>query len=76
MSDSGVIERIDAFCDAVPRERARAEAIGALVLFVPDCQGVELLAEAGLEVAELPALAALAAAPNGHLSGYDPTKRA
>jgi ribosomal protein S18 acetylase RimI-like enzyme len=30
-----VIERIDAFCDAVPRERARAEAIGALVLFVP-----------------------------------------
>ena len=35
MSDSGVIERIDAFCDAVPRERARAEAIGALVLFVP-----------------------------------------
>jgi pyrimidine deaminase RibD-like protein len=45
-------------------------------LFVADCQGVELLAEAGLEVAELPALAALAAAPNGHLSGYDPTKRA
>jgi ribosomal protein S18 acetylase RimI-like enzyme len=35
VSDSGVIERIDAFCDAVPRERARAEAIGALVLFVP-----------------------------------------
>ena len=35
MSDSGVIERIDAFCDAVPRARARAEAIGPLVLFVP-----------------------------------------
>jgi len=35
VSDSGVIERIDAFCDAVPRVRARAEAIGALVLFVP-----------------------------------------
>jgi ribosomal protein S18 acetylase RimI-like enzyme len=35
VSDSGVIERIDAFCDAVPRERARAEAIGPLVLFVP-----------------------------------------
>jgi ribosomal protein S18 acetylase RimI-like enzyme len=30
-----VIERIDAFCDVVPRERARAEAIGPLVLFVP-----------------------------------------
>jgi ribosomal protein S18 acetylase RimI-like enzyme len=29
------IERIDAFCDAVPRRRARAEAIGPLVLFVP-----------------------------------------
>jgi pyrimidine deaminase RibD-like protein len=38
-------------------------------LFVADCQGHELLAEAGLEVAELPALAALAAAPNRHLLG-------
>jgi diaminohydroxyphosphoribosylaminopyrimidine deaminase / 5-amino-6-(5-phosphoribosylamino)uracil reductase len=36
-------------------------------LFVADCQGLELLAAAGLEVAELPALAALAAAPNRHL---------
>jgi ribosomal protein S18 acetylase RimI-like enzyme len=35
VSDSVVIERIDAFCDAVPRQRARAEAIGSLVLFVP-----------------------------------------
>jgi diaminohydroxyphosphoribosylaminopyrimidine deaminase / 5-amino-6-(5-phosphoribosylamino)uracil reductase len=41
-------------------------------LFVADCQGCELLAEAGLEVAELPALAALAAAPNGHLAYQDP----
>jgi diaminohydroxyphosphoribosylaminopyrimidine deaminase / 5-amino-6-(5-phosphoribosylamino)uracil reductase len=40
-------------------------------LFVADCQGYELLAEAGLEVAELPALAALAAAPNGHLAHWD-----
>jgi len=39
-------------------------------LFVADCQGYELLAEAGLEVAELPALAAPAAAPNRHL--FDP----
>jgi diaminohydroxyphosphoribosylaminopyrimidine deaminase/5-amino-6-(5-phosphoribosylamino)uracil reductase len=38
-------------------------------LFVADCQGYELLAEAGLVVAELPALAALAAAPNRHLIG-------
>jgi diaminohydroxyphosphoribosylaminopyrimidine deaminase / 5-amino-6-(5-phosphoribosylamino)uracil reductase len=38
-------------------------------LFVADCQGYEQLAEAGIEVAELPALAALAAAPNRHLFG-------
>ena len=42
-------------------------------LFVADCQGYELLAEAGLEVAELPALAALAAAPNRHLFGEGQT---
>ena len=36
-------------------------------LFVADCKGFELLAEAGLTVAELPELAAEAAAPNGHL---------
>jgi ribosomal protein S18 acetylase RimI-like enzyme len=29
------LERIDAFCDAVPRQRARAEQVGPLVLFVP-----------------------------------------
>jgi pyrimidine deaminase RibD-like protein len=38
-------------------------------LFVANCQGVELLAEAGLEVIELPGLAASAAAPNRHLIG-------
>jgi pyrimidine deaminase RibD-like protein len=36
-------------------------------LFVADCQGEELLAEAGLQVDELPELAAAAAAPNRHL---------
>jgi ribosomal protein S18 acetylase RimI-like enzyme len=30
-----VFERIDAFCDSVPRERTRAETIGPLVVFVP-----------------------------------------
>jgi ribosomal protein S18 acetylase RimI-like enzyme len=35
VSDYEIIERIDAFCDAVPRQRARAEIIGPLVLFVP-----------------------------------------
>ena len=36
-------------------------------LFVADCQGVELLTQAGIEVAELPELAELAKAPNRHL---------
>lgn len=35
MSDIGIIDRIDAFCDAVPRQRARVEEFGPLVLFVP-----------------------------------------
>ena len=38
-------------------------------LFVADCVGYELLAEAGLEVEEMPALAELASAPNRHLLG-------
>jgi diaminohydroxyphosphoribosylaminopyrimidine deaminase/5-amino-6-(5-phosphoribosylamino)uracil reductase len=37
-------------------------------LFVADCQGYELLEQAGLDVTELPALAAEAAAPNRHLA--------
>jgi ribosomal protein S18 acetylase RimI-like enzyme len=39
VSDSVVIERIDAFCDVVPRERTRVETIGPLVLFVPAGSG-------------------------------------
>jgi ribosomal protein S18 acetylase RimI-like enzyme len=35
VSDKETIERIDAFCDAVPRHRTRAEDHGPLVLFVP-----------------------------------------
>jgi ribosomal protein S18 acetylase RimI-like enzyme len=35
VGDNEVIERIDAFCDAVPRPRARAEEHGPLVIFVP-----------------------------------------
>jgi ribosomal protein S18 acetylase RimI-like enzyme len=35
VSDYEVIGRIDAFCDAAPRNRARAEVFGSLVLFVP-----------------------------------------
>jgi diaminohydroxyphosphoribosylaminopyrimidine deaminase / 5-amino-6-(5-phosphoribosylamino)uracil reductase len=37
-------------------------------LFVADCQGAELLEEAGLMVTELPGFAEQAAAPNRHLS--------
>ena len=33
------IERIDAFCEAVPRRRARADEHGPLVLFVPTGPG-------------------------------------
>jgi pyrimidine deaminase RibD-like protein len=36
-------------------------------LFVADCQGVELLAAAGIAVTELPQFAVDAAAPNRHL---------
>ena len=38
-------------------------------LFVADCQGVELLAQAGLEVTEMTSFTAQAAAPNSHLTG-------
>jgi diaminohydroxyphosphoribosylaminopyrimidine deaminase/5-amino-6-(5-phosphoribosylamino)uracil reductase len=37
-------------------------------LFVADCQGYELLADAGVEVVEIPDLADEAQAPNTHLS--------
>lgn len=37
-------------------------------LFVADCQGYELLADAGVEVVEIPDLADAAQAPNTHLS--------
>ncbi|MGH3902562.1 MAG: deaminase [Pseudonocardiaceae bacterium] len=37
-------------------------------LFVADCQGYELLADAGVAVVEIPDLAAAAQAPNAHFS--------
>ncbi len=37
--DEKAITRIDAFCDAVPRRRARAEEYGPLVLFVTEGPG-------------------------------------
>jgi diaminohydroxyphosphoribosylaminopyrimidine deaminase/5-amino-6-(5-phosphoribosylamino)uracil reductase len=36
-------------------------------LFVDDCTGYELIAEAGIAVSEMPEFASEAAAPNGHL---------
>src|ERR1700722_11270144 len=35
VGDDEIIGRIDSYCDAVPRQRSRAEEIGSLVLFVP-----------------------------------------
>ena len=43
-----VIERIDAFCDVVPRERTRVETIGPLVLFVPVGMGFPYYARPSL----------------------------
>jgi ribosomal protein S18 acetylase RimI-like enzyme len=45
--DYEVIERIDAFCDAVPRRRARAVQCGPLVLFVPTGPGWPYYARPG-----------------------------
>jgi ribosomal protein S18 acetylase RimI-like enzyme len=39
VSNEEIIKRIDAYCDAQPRERARAEEHGPLVLFVPAGSG-------------------------------------
>jgi ribosomal protein S18 acetylase RimI-like enzyme len=39
VGDDEVIERIDAFCDAVPRRWARADEHGPLVIFVPTGSG-------------------------------------
>ena len=39
MADNEIIERIDAFCDAVPRRRAEAHEYGPLVIFVPTGPG-------------------------------------
>lgn len=39
MTDDELLGRIDAFCDAVPRQRALAEEIGPLLLFVPTGAG-------------------------------------
>jgi ribosomal protein S18 acetylase RimI-like enzyme len=39
VTDNEIIERIDAFCDAVPRRRAEAYEYGPLVLFVPTGPG-------------------------------------
>jgi ribosomal protein S18 acetylase RimI-like enzyme len=39
VSNDEIIGRIDAFCDAVPRQRARAEIVGSLLLFIPAGSG-------------------------------------
>jgi len=59
----------------IATRNAGSAGIGRVVIawrepgkFVADCQGVELLARAGIEVTELPELAELAKAPNRHLA--------
>ena len=39
MSENESIERIDAYCDAAPRQWANAESTGTLVLFIPSGPG-------------------------------------
>jgi ribosomal protein S18 acetylase RimI-like enzyme len=39
VGDNQIIERIDAFCDAVPRRQARGDERGPLVIFVPTGSG-------------------------------------
>jgi ribosomal protein S18 acetylase RimI-like enzyme len=39
VGDNEIIERIDVFCDAVPRRRARGDECGPLVIFVPTGSG-------------------------------------
>jgi GNAT superfamily N-acetyltransferase len=46
--DRALLERLEAFYNAVPRDRAGAERHGALVLFVPDGPGVPLYARPAL----------------------------
>jgi ribosomal protein S18 acetylase RimI-like enzyme len=36
VTDAGLLERVETFYDAVPRDRAHVEEYGGLVLFVPD----------------------------------------
>jgi hypothetical protein len=53
-----VVERIDAFCDAVPRRRARAEEHGPLVLFVPTGPGWPYYARPGRDSSSRPPVTA------------------
>jgi len=60
VSEYEVIERIDAFCDAIPRQRASAEALGPLVLFVLNGPGWPYYARPrrGRQPADSPAISA------------------
>jgi ribosomal protein S18 acetylase RimI-like enzyme len=60
VSEYEVIERIDAFCDAIPRQRATAEPLGPLVLFVVNGPGWPYYARPlrGRQPAGLPAISA------------------
>jgi GNAT superfamily N-acetyltransferase len=52
-----IFDRLEAFYDAVPRDRAGAERLGPFVLFVPDGPGLPLYARPVLGAAAPPVLA-------------------
>jgi diaminohydroxyphosphoribosylaminopyrimidine deaminase/5-amino-6-(5-phosphoribosylamino)uracil reductase len=73
-SCTGLILATRTAAAGTPGESGGDTGIGRVViawrepgLFVADCQGVELLTQAGIEVTELPELAERAKAPNRHL---------
>ena len=60
--DAALFLELEAFYDAVPRHRARAENIGGLVLFTPEGGGYPLYARPALHASASPTEADLAAA--------------
>lgn len=60
--DDALLLELEAFYDAVPRHRARAEIIGGLVLFTPEGGGYPLYARPALHASASPTEADLAAA--------------
>lgn len=58
---AGIVARLERFYDAVPRDTARVEDFGPLVLFVPDGAGYPFYARPRLDAAGPPSAADIAA---------------